>query len=129
VYGSLDILFELIFQSRKRLDCQYASQLPLPTHATPSGKDIGLECVHPLIRSSLLLIDPISDLMPSEMFSLGALMDLTGIDTTLYLQACRIIQKTNQFVDDISVRYFQGIYGLVPIISRKCFHDYLIHVG
>ncbi|KAB8075810.1 hypothetical protein BDV29DRAFT_200685 [Aspergillus leporis] len=105
--------------NRKRLDCQYASQLPLPTHATPSGKDIGLECVHPLIRSSLLLIDPISDLMPSEMFSLGALMDLTGIDTTLYLQACRIIQKTNQFVDDISVRYFQGIYGLVPIISRK----------
>ncbi|KAE8365406.1 hypothetical protein BDV27DRAFT_156897 [Aspergillus caelatus] len=36
---------------------------------------------------------------------------------------------TNHIVDGISVSYFQGIYRCLPIISRKRFHDYLIHVG
>ncbi|KAF7588897.1 hypothetical protein BBP40_005047 [Aspergillus hancockii] len=53
----------------------------------------------------------------------------TAIDTTLCLQARRIIQMTNQFVDDISVRYFQGLHRCIPIISRERFHDCLIHVG
>ncbi|OGM46450.1 hypothetical protein ABOM_004554 [Aspergillus bombycis] len=74
-------------------------------------------------------MDSVSNETPSDVISLGPLMSPTAIDTTLYLQARRIIQMTNQFVDDISVRYFQGIHRYLPIISRKRFHDYLIHVG
>lgn len=74
-------------------------------------------------------MDSVSSSSPSEVVSLGPLMDPTAIDMTLYLQARRVIQTTGQFVDDISVRYFQGIHRHLPIISRKHFHDQLIHIG
>ncbi|KAE8395117.1 hypothetical protein BDV23DRAFT_169123 [Aspergillus alliaceus] len=117
---------------RKGLDCRYVSQLPRepsPSYTVPLGKSADLECIHPITRSSFLLMDSVSSERPSDVITLGPLMDPTAIDTTLYLQARRIIQMTNQFVDDISVRYFQGIHRHLPVVSRKRFHDYLIYVG
>jgi hypothetical protein len=38
-----------------------------------------------------------------------------------------IIQATGQYVDDVSVLYFQGMHRWVPIISRKRFNENLIH--
>ena len=47
---------------------------------------------------------------------------------SLYLQVRRLIQTTGQFVDDASVRYFQGIHRHVPMVCRHHFHDQLIDI-
>lgn len=44
----------------------------------------------------------------------------------LYLEVHRLIRATGQFVDDVSVRYFQGFHRYLPFVSRTRFHSSLI---
>lgn len=97
----------------------------LGNNTVPLRKNAELKYINPTIRS----MDTVSNDTPLDVISLGPLMNPTAIDTTLYLQTRRSIQMTNQFVDDISAHYSQGIHRYLPIIFRKRFHDYLIHVG
>ncbi|KAF2198505.1 hypothetical protein GQ43DRAFT_474482 [Delitschia confertaspora ATCC 74209] len=52
-----------------------------------------------------------------------------GAEATLYLQVQSFIRSAGLFVDDVSVRYFQGIHRYIPIISRTRFHNDLITLG
>ncbi|KAB8279242.1 hypothetical protein BDV30DRAFT_73059 [Aspergillus minisclerotigenes] len=97
----------------------------LDNNTVPLRKNAELKYIDPTIRS----MDTVSNDTPFDVISPGPLMNPTAIDTTLYLQTRRIIQMTNQFVDDISAHYSRGIHRYLPIICRKRFHDYLIHVG
>ncbi|KAL9623437.1 MAG: hypothetical protein Q9160_002330 [Pyrenula sp. 1 TL-2023] len=54
---------------------------------------------------------------------------LASSEANLYLQIHGLIRQTGQFVDDVSVRYFQGIHCYLPIISRARFHNSLITLG
>lgn len=72
----------------------------------------------PVIRSSMLLSDTLSDVLRYEP---------TNLNSTLYLQIIRIIRLTDQCVDDISMRYFRGIHTFIPIISPCRFHQEVIH--
>lgn len=72
----------------------------------------------PIIRSSMLLSDTLSDVLQSEP---------TNINSTLYLQIIRIIRLADRSVDDISMRYFRGIHTFIPVISPCRFHEELLH--
>ncbi|RAL12397.1 uncharacterized protein BO97DRAFT_443038 [Aspergillus homomorphus CBS 101889] len=52
-----------------------------------------------------------------------------AIDPTLCGQAQEILQATGLYLDEISVRYFQGIHTFVPIVSRRRFHARLLSFG
>lgn len=51
------------------------------------------------------------------------------VDSTLCVQAQRLLETTGLYLDEISVRYFQGIHTFVPIISRRRFHARLLSFG
>ena len=72
-------------------------------------------------------MDTLSDSFPSHFLPLGKLAEPTTIDGILHLQVYRIIQDTGQFIDDISVQYFQGIHRWIPVISRRRFHNHLLN--
>ncbi|KAJ5347776.1 uncharacterized protein N7506_001029 [Penicillium brevicompactum] len=43
--------------------------------------------------------------------------------------AQRLLETTGLYLDEISVRYFQGVHTFVPIISRRQFHTQLLSFG
>ncbi|KAJ5497894.1 hypothetical protein N7453_006945 [Penicillium expansum] len=99
--------------TRKNLNCQYPSVgteylTVRPLLALPS----------PVIRSSMLLSDTLSDVLQYEP---------TNINSTLYLQIIRIIRLTNQSVDDVSTRYYREIHTFIPIVSPCRFREELLH--
>ncbi|KAJ5987195.1 hypothetical protein N7451_011560 [Penicillium sp. IBT 35674x] len=54
---------------------------------------------------------------------------ISTIESTLCVQAQRLLDTTGLYLDEISVRYFQGIHAFVPIISRRRFHTQLLSFG
>ncbi|KAH8660452.1 hypothetical protein BX600DRAFT_56848 [Xylariales sp. PMI_506] len=50
-------------------------------------------------------------------------------ELSFHLQVQRIIRETDQFVDDISAHYFQGLHRYIPVVCRRRFHDSLITLG
>ncbi|KAL3441449.1 hypothetical protein BJX65DRAFT_288532 [Aspergillus insuetus] len=50
-------------------------------------------------------------------------------ESSLSLEAQRIISTTGRYLDEISVRYFQTVHSCIPIISRNHFHGSLISFG
>lgn len=50
-------------------------------------------------------------------------------EASLYVHFNQLIRATDQFVDNVSVRYFQGMHRYLPIISRTSFHNYRITLG
>jgi len=93
---------------------------------TAANKE-ALQNMCPSVRSALLMMDTFPDLVPSHFLPLGELVEPMAVDRILHLQVYRIIQATGQFIDDISVRYFQGIHRWFPIISRRRFHNHLVN--
>ncbi|PYH87815.1 hypothetical protein BO71DRAFT_436350 [Aspergillus ellipticus CBS 707.79] len=49
--------------------------------------------------------------------------------STLCTQAQHLLKTTAPYLDEISVRYFQGIHSFMPIISRRRFHAQLLSFG
>lgn len=95
------------------MNCQYPSVdtkylTVRPLLAVPS----------PIIRSSMLLSDTLSDVLQYEP---------TNLNSTLYLQIIRIIRLVDHSVDDISMRYFRGIHTFIPVISPCRFRQELLH--
>ncbi|KAJ5496665.1 hypothetical protein N7463_008652 [Penicillium fimorum] len=56
-------------------------------------------------------------------------MPSSMVEPTLCVQAQRLLETTGLYLDEISVRYFQGIHTFVPIISRRRFHAHLLSFG
>lgn len=56
-------------------------------------------------------------------------MSTSTIESTLCVQAQQLLETTGLYLDEISVRYFQGIHTFVPIISRRRFHAQLLSFG
>ena len=56
-------------------------------------------------------------------------MPISTVESTLCVQAQRLLETTGLYLDEISVRYFQGIHTFVPIISRRRFHAQLLSFG
>ncbi|KAE8413946.1 hypothetical protein BDV36DRAFT_303663 [Aspergillus pseudocaelatus] len=102
--------------TRKKLECRYVprgSEEPL-ARGRPSLT--GPIAHNPAIRSSLLLSNIFSDML---------LLELTNIESAVYLQIYRIIRATGGTFDEINNRYFRGIHTSVPIISPDRFNDKL----
>ncbi|KAJ5817601.1 hypothetical protein N7447_007609 [Penicillium robsamsonii] len=53
----------------------------------------------------------------------------SAVEPTLCVQAQRLLETMGLYLDEISVRYFQGIHTFVPIISRRRFHTHLLSFG
>ncbi|KAL4900404.1 hypothetical protein BDW74DRAFT_182733 [Aspergillus multicolor] len=51
------------------------------------------------------------------------------VEATVCREVQRIISFTGQYLDEISVRYFQSIHWYLPIISRQRFHAHLLSFG
>ncbi|KAJ5669113.1 hypothetical protein N7462_010183 [Penicillium macrosclerotiorum] len=80
--------------------------------------------------SSLLLMDAMTQSALSEQIPKSTWLDLGATkDPSLCRQAHRLIEATGQYLDEISVRYFQGIHNFIPIISRTRFHTQLMSSG
>lgn len=54
---------------------------------------------------------------------------VSTVESTLCVQAQRLLETTGLYLDEISVRYFQGVHTFVPIISRRQFHARLLSFG
>ncbi|KAF7585881.1 hypothetical protein BBP40_009941 [Aspergillus hancockii] len=106
-------------KKKKGLDCQDSSTATDIKYFTVQSKP-PFTTSSPIIRSSLLLSNTLSDVLQSEP---------TNIDSTLYLQVFRIIRTAGLLVDDFSDRYFRGIHSFIPIISRIRFNDHLVRCG
>jgi len=70
-----------------------------------------------------------SPILPHFTVPLAPLSPAAGAEATLYIQVQSFIRSAGLFVDDVSVRYFQGIHRFIPIISRTRFHDDLVTLG
>ncbi|KAJ5876806.1 hypothetical protein N7455_000271 [Penicillium solitum] len=99
--------------TRKNLNCQYPSVDTKYLTVRPF-----LAVSSPIIRSSMLLSDTLSDVLQYEP---------ANLNSTLYLQIIRIIRLADQSVDDISMRYFRGIHTFIPVISPCRFHQEVLH--
>ncbi|KAL5046500.1 hypothetical protein BDW71DRAFT_64130 [Aspergillus fruticulosus] len=51
------------------------------------------------------------------------------VEATVCREVQRIISFTGQYLDEVSVRYFQSIQWYLPIISRQRFHAHLLSFG
>ncbi|KAL4876767.1 hypothetical protein BJY04DRAFT_222775 [Aspergillus karnatakaensis] len=54
---------------------------------------------------------------------------LSSTELALCHQAQNLITATGQYLDEVSVCYFQGVHSFVPMISRSRFHDQLLSYG
>ncbi|KAL3456617.1 hypothetical protein BJX64DRAFT_270296 [Aspergillus heterothallicus] len=97
----------------------------------------GLQCHYRRPKAAVYYARP-EDGAPSysglaEVPDFNSVMRLSAAPTvrekTLSLQAQQIISTTGQYLDEISVRYFQTVHSYIPIISRKAFHASLITFG
>ena len=124
--------------------CHYAAPTParepdfkaMNAKNMPSGESFKLWSVPadsrfqrtcPSIRSSQLLTDSLSNALPSSLLDPKTLVEPKTFDSILHLQVCHIIGAYGKYVDDISVRYFQGVHRWLPVISRHRFHDRLVN--
>ena len=81
-----------------------------------TGKYAVLGDIHPSNRAFFMLTDSLS---PS-------LVVPTTVDGIFHLRVCEMIRAYGKYVDDITVRYFQGVHRWLPIVSRSRFHDRLV---
>ncbi|KAL6230657.1 hypothetical protein BDW75DRAFT_234225 [Aspergillus navahoensis] len=65
------------------------------------------------------------DLVPTPSLSETA----STLGATVCREVQRIISFTGQYLDEVSVRYFQSIHWYLPIISRQRFHAHLLSFG
>lgn len=125
------------YDARRALACRYSALTTLskpiqsnvsvklaPVYSSPNQSSVHsvecsipqqLESLCPSTRSLLLLAD-------SLMGSTG----LVTVDDVLHYQVRQIIRATGRYLDEITLRYFQGIHKWIPVISRRHFHDHLV---
>ncbi|KAL4788378.1 hypothetical protein BJX76DRAFT_344998 [Aspergillus varians] len=87
-----------------------------PSSVVPNSNPVG--------ASTRLLIDGLT----SSPFLPGGVLGPTT-EPTICVQAQRLLEATGLYLDEISVRYFQGIHTFVPIVSRRRFHAHLLSFG
>ncbi|EED24290.1 conserved hypothetical protein [Talaromyces stipitatus ATCC 10500] len=93
---------------RKSLSCQYqASNIKQLSVQPKLALDVS---TNPIIRSSLLLSNTLSEVLLSQP---------TNVQSTLYLRVLSIIRTTSQTLEDIVTRYFRGIHSFIPMLSRS----------
>ncbi|KAL4863314.1 hypothetical protein BDV12DRAFT_177661 [Aspergillus spectabilis] len=94
----------------KGLQCQYPTR-----HASPNTlRSLNVPYSNPNI--DLLAQTPLGDTLPP-------------VDITLCRQAQHIISATGQYLDEVSVRYFQSVHSYLPMVSRMRFHAQLLSFG
>ncbi|KAJ5415096.1 hypothetical protein N7465_003791 [Penicillium sp. CMV-2018d] len=102
----------------------------LPSAASPQPQNGiwkppgALRANNPASASRELLLD---SLACSTHIPRGA--PVSTVESTLCVQAQRLLEATGLYLDEISVRYFQGVHTFVPIISRRRFHAQLLSFG
>ena len=79
------------------------------------------------IKSCFTLADVLSSYLPSGYPKLQELAEPTTPDGVVHLQVCRTIWAYGKFVDEISVKYFQGVHRWLPVISRHRFNERLLN--
>ncbi|KAJ5958828.1 uncharacterized protein N7479_005978 [Penicillium vulpinum] len=97
------------------------------SHQSQSGvwkNASALQANNPVSASTQLLFD---SLTYSAHIPGGA--PVSTIEFTICVQAQRLLETTGLYLDEISVRYFQGVHTFVPIISRRRFHAQLLSFG
>ncbi|KAF4930627.1 hypothetical protein CGCVW01_v000803 [Colletotrichum viniferum] len=91
---------------RKGLRCRYVRQAPSPAHKSKLAE---AHCN----RNSANVI----------------LTDIPSSELHLFVRIQGLIRDTGQYVDGISVRYFEGLHQYLPFISRSHFEDSLMFSG
>ena len=80
----------------------------------------------PTVRLSLLLMNSLSDVLPPN-FDPKSSAASASSDSVFSSQVRHIIQADGKYIDDVVVRYFQGVHHWLPIISKKRFRDRFAH--
>jgi Fungal specific transcription factor domain len=80
----------------------------------------------PTVRLSLLLMNSLSDVLPSNFESKDSAASATS-NSVFSSQIRHIIERDGKYIDDVVVRYFQGVHLWLPIISKKRFRDRFAH--
>ncbi|KAJ5641466.1 hypothetical protein N7490_005466 [Penicillium lividum] len=97
-------------------------------------RDIEQSQIPPLHPQPVLSPKVTSGKMPA-LYELATLVQIrhevsiSTVESTLCVQAQRLLETTGLYLDEISVRYFQGVHTFVPIISRRRFHAQLLSFG
>ncbi|PLB53964.1 hypothetical protein P170DRAFT_504829 [Aspergillus steynii IBT 23096] len=90
-------------------------------------------CARKNLRCSFLLSgrDKYHGSYPSslDLFSSRPFPEPAAADANLYRRVLQMIHETGQFIDDLTVRYFQGPHNYLPIVSRSRFQSNLITLG
>ncbi|CAI7563961.1 unnamed protein product [Penicillium viridicatum] len=102
----------------------------LPSAASPQSQSgvwktaSTLRANNPASVSRALLLDSLacSTYIPCE-------APVSTVESTLCVQAQRLLEITRPYLDEISVRYFHGVHTFVPITSRRLFHTQLLSFG
>ncbi|MCJ1445291.1 MAG: hypothetical protein MMC23_005796 [Stictis urceolatum] len=101
------------------------SAVATPDHlkVNPLGNQGLTQGSYPGVTSTLLLLNSTPDAAPWQDLWSHYLAQPRGIAELFHHQVHGIIRATGQFVDDITVRYFEGVHNWIPVIARKRFHD------
>ncbi|KAF5523407.1 hypothetical protein CGCA056_v005771 [Colletotrichum aenigma] len=91
---------------RKGLRCRYARRAPSPARKSKLAE------AHCYSNSANVI-----------------LTDIPSSESDLSARIQRLIRDTGQYLDGISVRYFEGFHQYLPFISRSRFEDSLIFSG
>ncbi|KGO76914.1 hypothetical protein PITC_004480 [Penicillium italicum] len=83
-----------------------------------------LRANNPVSASTQLLSDSLACSAP-----IPRGVPVSTAESTLCVRAQRLLETTGLYLDEISVRYFQGVHTFVPIISRRRFHAQLLSFG
>ena len=94
---------------------------------SPPTAEEANQSICPSVRASIILSNLVSSVLPNQLLGVERAIELTSADDFLHLQACRIIESYGEYIDDVSVRYFQGVHRWMPVISRHRFHDRLVN--
>ena len=97
-----------------------------PRYCSSLASNVSFRKASPYIKSSLLLAASLSDSSNLRLPVIQALNESMTANDTLQLQVSQIIRASEQYVDEISVKYFQGIHRWLPVISRHRFHNCLV---
>lgn len=77
----------------------------------------------PCLQLSLLLINSLSEVLPSNVLDSKSTLNFTTTDSVIASQVAQIIRVEGKHLEEILLNYFESIHLWLPIMSRKRFQD------
>ncbi|OJK03622.1 hypothetical protein ASPACDRAFT_111479 [Aspergillus aculeatus ATCC 16872] len=109
------------------IPCRY--QTPTPIRVRPHAGPVLASSAIGSFGTSASTRSPLNSLASVPQLPNNVLTLTCTSESALYNQAQRVLETTGLYLDEISVRYFQGIHTFVPLVSRRLFHAQLLTIG